>query len=208
MLQSVSASFSLGQFLLSGTTSVVDGMTMATPLIEYKMAAPNAINRALTNQTGLLDRGSATGWELVNIANLVGGLLLLGLGVIRWHIPVAILITLTALSLLFYSSGSASVVGSPYLHLFSGATMLGAFFIATDPVSAATTSGGRIAYGITIGLALYSVRVWGSYLDAVAIAVVFANFWAPSYDIMFKPTVYGHLTVVARLKQDLREWLK
>ena len=82
--------------------------------------------------------------------------------------------------------------------------MLGAFFIATDPVSAATTNGGRIAYGVTIGLCIYSVRVWGSYLDAVAIAVIFANFWAPLFDIMFKPTVYGHHTFVSRLKQDLR----
>jgi electron transport complex protein RnfD len=207
MLQSVSASLSLEDGFSGNATKLIDGMTMATPLIEYKMAAPNAISKALTNQMSLLDRGSATGWELVNMANLLGGLLLLGIGVIRWHIPVSILATLTVLSLLFYSSGSASVVGTPYLHLFSGATMLGAFFIATDPVSAATTPGGRIAYGITIGLTLYSIRVWGSYLDAVAIAVIFSNFWAPLFDIAFKPTVYGHPSFMARVTKDLREWL-
>lgn len=204
ILQSIKASFLLSTFATSETFELIDGMSMATPLIEYKLAVPNAISNSFTNQTGVFERGSATGWELINIAYFIGGIALLKLGVIRWHIPITVLATLGFLSLIFYSSGSAAVVGTPYLHLLSGATMLGAFFIATDPVSAATTNGGRIAYGVTIGLCIYSVRVWGSYLDAVAIAVIFANFWAPLFDIMFKPTVYGHPTFVSRLKQDLR----
>ncbi|MFT4863222.1 MAG: electron transport complex protein RnfD [Pseudohongiellaceae bacterium] len=208
IVQSLSATFAMPALITAQAADLFDGMAMATPLIEYKLASPNAISKALTNQTGVFNRSSATGWELINMANLLGGLVLLKLGVIRWHIPFSILATLAALSIGLYSSGSAAVVGSPYLHLFGGATMLGAFFIATDPVSAATTNGGRIAYGIIIGLAIYSIRVWGSYLDAVAIAVIFANFWAPLCDIMFKPTVYGHPGFFDRIKQDLGEWLK
>lgn len=208
LVQSIRASFSVAAFNSTETLNIIDGMTMATPLIEYKLAAPNAINSAISNQANIFDRNSATGWEIISIAYLLGGLTLLKLNIIRWQIPFSLLATLAVLSFIFYSSGAAAVVGSPYFHLFGGATMLGAFFIATDPVSAATTNGGRIAYGITIGVCVYGVRVWGSYLDAIAIAVVFANFWAPLFDILFKPTVYGHPSFSKRLTQDFQEWLK
>jgi electron transport complex protein RnfD len=95
------------------------------------------------------------------------------------------------LSLLFYSESAKAVVGTPYFHLFSGATMLGAFFIATDPSSSAITPGGRLAYGLLIALLIYTVRVWGSYLDAVAIAVLLANFLAPLLDRLFAPRLFG-----------------
>ncbi len=207
LTQSIRASFSIPFFETTDSVKFIDGMAMATPLVEYKLAAPNALMKAIDNETSLFARYSATGWEIINLSYLLGGLALLKLNIIRWQIPFSILATLTLLSLAFYSSGSAAVVGSPYLHLFGGATMLGAFFIATDPVSAATTNGGRIAYGITIGLCIYSIRVWGSYLDAIAIAVIFANFWAPLFDILFKPVVYGHPSFLKRLQQELQEWL-
>lgn len=206
--QSVAAVFSLAGIMGSDNSALIDGMTMATPLVEYKLSAPNAIAATLAENENLLHRGSGTGWELVSIAYLLGGIALLLLRVIRWHIPAAILATLGLLSLVFYSSGSASVQGTPYLHLFGGATILGAFFIATDPVSAATSNGGRIAYGVLIGLCIYLIRVWGSYLDGVAIAIIFANFWAPLFDSLFRPTVYGSPTILSRLRLVLRENFK
>jgi electron transport complex protein RnfD len=70
--------------------------------------------------------------------------------------------------------------------------MIGAFFIATDPVSAATTSKGKLVYGMIIGLSIYSVRVWGNYLDSIAIAVLLGNFSAPLLDHFLRPRIYGH----------------
>jgi electron transport complex protein RnfD len=93
---------------------------------------------------------------------------------------------------LFYAPNSSTVFGTPYLHLLGSATMIGAFFIATDPVSAATGNNAKIVYGIIIGLSIYSIRVWGSYLDSVALAVLFGNFCAPLLDHYFRPRVYGH----------------
>jgi electron transport complex protein RnfD len=77
-------------------------------------------------------------------------------------------------------------------HLFAGATMLGAFFIATDPVTAATTVKGRLIYGMMIGVLVYIIRVWGGYPDAVAFSVLLANLAAPALDYFTKPRVFGH----------------
>lgn len=200
--QSLIASFPF--LALDSSTALIDGMAMATPLIEYKMASPNALATTLSNDSSIWSRDAGTGWEIINIAYLLGGLTLIALRVIRWHIPLAVIGTVTLMSLAFYSSGSAAITGTPYMHLLGSATILGAFFIATDPVSAATTNSGRLIYGVIIGISLYSIRVWGSYLDAVAIAVIFGNFWAPMLDHFFKPTSYGHKSKFRRLIQGLK----
>jgi electron transport complex protein RnfD len=78
------------------------------------------------------------------------------------------------------------------LHLLGGATMLGAFFIATDPVTAATSLKGKLYYGAGIGILVYLIRNWGNYPDAVAFAVLLMNFVAPLIDHYTQPRTYGH----------------
>lgn len=70
--------------------------------------------------------------------------------------------------------------------------MLGAFFIATDPVSASTTNLGRLIYGAAIGLTVYVIRQFGGYPDAVAFAVVIMNMAVPLIDHYTQPRTYGH----------------
>jgi electron transport complex protein RnfD len=171
---------------------MIDGMAMATPLIEYKMAGNSAILASRDAGQDIFSRQSGTGWELTNLSYLLGGLFLLYKRIISWHIPFSIIATLGVISFLFYAPNSSTVFGTPYLHLLGSATMIGAFFIATDPVSAATGNNAKIVYGIIIGLSIYSIRVWGSYLDSVALAVLFGNFCAPLLDHYFRPRVYGH----------------
>lgn len=169
----------------------IDGLALATPLIEFKMAGNSALAAARESGAALFARSSETGWELINIAYFIGGLFLLYRKIISWHIPLAIIATLLLMSGLFYAPGSVSIYGTPYLHLFGSATMLGAFFIATDPVSAATTRPGKLIYGVIIGLSIYSIRVWGSYLDSIAFAVLFGNFCAPILDQYCRPRIFG-----------------
>jgi len=179
-------------FLSADSAEIIDGLAMATPLIEFKMSAHSALLEATESDLPLFARSSETGWELINIAYLLGGIFLLYKRVISWHIPISILFSICALSVLFYSPGTATVVGTPYLHLLGSATMIGAFFIATDPVSAATTNNGKLIYGVLIACAIYGIRVWGSYLDSIAIAVLFGNFCAPLIDHYFRPKILGH----------------
>ncbi len=70
--------------------------------------------------------------------------------------------------------------------------MLGAFFIATDPVTASTTNRGRLIYGALIGLLVWLIRSFGGYPDGVAFAVLLANICVPLIDYYTQPCVYGH----------------
>ncbi|MGV8377926.1 RnfABCDGE type electron transport complex subunit D, partial [Pseudomonas aeruginosa] len=79
---------------------------------------------------------------------------------------------LFAMSLLFWNGSGSDSHGSPLFHLFSGATMLGAFFIVTDPVSGATSNRGRLVFGLGVGVLTYVIRTWGGYPDGVAFAVL------------------------------------
>jgi electron transport complex protein RnfD len=69
--------------------------------------------------------------------------------------------------------------------------MLGAFFIATDPVSACTTDRGRLYFGFGIGFIMVMIRSFGGYPDAVAFAVLLMNIAAPLIDHYTQPKVYG-----------------
>jgi electron transport complex protein RnfD len=69
--------------------------------------------------------------------------------------------------------------------------MLGAFFIATDPVSSPTTGRGRLIYGAGIGVLTYFIRTFGSYPDGVAFAVLLMNIAVPLIDRWTRPRVYG-----------------
>ena len=74
----------------------------------------------------------------------------------------------------------------------AGATILCAFFIATDPVSAATSPKGRFIYGLGIGLLIFAIRRWGSYADGVAFAVLIMNMATPAIDYVTRPHIVGH----------------
>lgn len=122
------------------------------------------------------------GWGWVNVAFLVAGLGLLYLRVFSWHAPVGMLISLAACALVFYDGGSSESYGSPALHLFSGATMMGAFFIVTDPVTGASGKRGQLLFGLGTGVLVFAIRAFGGYPDGVAFAVLIMNMVAPLMD--------------------------
>lgn len=170
-----------------------DAVTMATPL-DVLRQNNSLLLEDLWQQTAQFGRWAGIGWEWANLAFLAGGLWLLYRRIFTWHAPVAMLATLTLMAAVFYDGGSSASGGSPLFHLLSGATMFGAFFIITDPVSSAVSVRGRLVFGALIGLLVYLIRVWGNYPDAVAFAVLIANFAAPFIDHYTQPRSYGHST--------------
>ncbi|MDK2777385.1 MAG: electron transport complex subunit RsxD [Pseudomonadota bacterium] len=177
------------QVIFAGHSTLADAYSGATPLDAYKhLIGKNTADTVLAEATfnGWLNGG----WEWVNMAFLAGGLYLLARRIITWQIPLAMLLSLSLCSLIF---GWDEDMYTPLsLHLLSGATMLGAFFIATDPVSASTTPTGKLIYGAGTGILLYVIRTWGSYPDAVAFSVLLMNFAAPFIDAYTQPRSYGH----------------
>lgn len=169
----------------------VDGFTMATPLDSVKTDIGAGLTLFEATAKPVFNNGLGIGWLWVNLAYLVGGLILIKNRAINWHIPVSLLASLSALSALFALTSPDQYAG-PLFHLLSGGTMLGAFFIATDPVSASTTNKGRLIYGAMIGGWIYLIRNFGGYPDAIAFAVVIMNMAVPLIDYYTRPRPYGH----------------
>ncbi len=168
----------------------LDAISAATPLDTIKTQLGLGRTLAEITASPLFGGFGGRGWEWVNLWFLLGGLWLLYKRIIHWHIPVAMLGSLFLMAFVFMLV-DADTFASPLTHWFSGASMLGAFFIATDPVSAATTVRGRIIYGAGIGILTYVIRTWGGYPDAVAFAVLLMNMAAPTIDYYTQPRVFG-----------------
>lgn len=181
------AGLTLGQLQMG-----IDGISQATPLDTFKTGL-RAGHLAADLLVQPIYQGviAGQGWQWINLGFLIGGLYLLLTRTIRWHIPVSFLLSLTVCATLGWLFSPQGLV-SPIIHLFSGATMLGAFFIATDPISAATTDRGRLIYGALIGLLIWLIRSFGGYPDGVAFAVLLANICVPLIDYYTQPRVYGH----------------
>lgn len=181
--------FIFGEVLPASTT--VDAITSATPLDYLKTQL--ALNHPMhqIKEASIFGNFGGTGVEYIALAYLIGGLYLIQQKVITWHLPTAFLTTLIVLSGLLWAITPTEFV-SPMLHLFSGATMLAAFFIITDPVSGPTTPKGKLWFAAGIAIMTYVVRVYGGYPDGVAFAVIFMNMCVPLIDMYTQPRVFGH----------------
>lgn len=172
-------------FSLHQLRESIDGVTSATVLDASKTAKTLSGIEFEELYSNVFLRG----WGQVNLAFLLGGLVLIYKRIIHWQIPVAMLLTFAVLG------GLTDLFGNPawgvLLHLFSGAMMFGAFFIATDPVSASITPRGKLIYGALVGLLVYLIRYYGNYPDGVAFGVLLANICVPLIDHYTQPRLYG-----------------
>ena len=177
----------LGIIFWTGENLRPDAMAMATPLDALRTGL--TLGPISTDPSGPSASDHGAAW--VNLGYLLGGLWLLKRKLADWRIPMSFLTALMVLALTFHLVDAARYP-SPLFELLNGATVLGAFFIATDPVSAATTPRGRWIYGAGIGVLVYVIRTWGGYPDGVAFAVLLMNLSAPTLDHFTRPRVYGH----------------
>lgn len=169
----------------------VDAITSATPLDYLKTQL--MLDHIIPNitQAPIFGVFGAKGGELVSCAYLLGGLYLLQQRIISWHLPTAFLGALALISLVFYITDPGHFA-SPLFHLMSGATMLCAFFIITDPISGPTTPRGKLYFAAAVAVLTYLIRVYGGYPDGVAFAVLLMNMCVPLIDAYTQPRVFGH----------------
>ncbi len=176
-------------------SGMADGITGPTILGELKTAQGagtvatltlggfSALDAALGNTGGSLA-------ETSEFLVLLGGLWLLALRIVSWHIPLAMLGTLAIVAAAFHQADPAHYA-SPLLHLTSGGVMLGAFFIATDYVTSPSSASGKLLFGAGCGLVMYAIRSWGGFPEGLGFAVLFMNSLTPLLDRYCKPRVYG-----------------
>jgi electron transport complex protein RnfD len=170
----------------------IDSLTMATPLdtMQTELGLHKTVSEVV-GSSAIFGDFAGVGWEWVGNWILLGGVLLIYKRIISWHIPLSLMGSLFIISFFFFMLDPDKYPG-PMFHMFAGATLLAAFFIATDPVSASTTPMGKIYYGAGIGILIYIIRTWGSYPDGVAFAVLLMNMAAPTIDYYTQPRVFGY----------------
>ncbi len=169
----------------------IDAISSATPLDTLKTQLRLQHGMAEITAAPMFGSFGGKGGEIVAGAYLLGGLYLLQQRIISWHIPTAFLGALALMAAVFHGVDGNHYAGVG-LHLFSGAAMLCAFFIATDPVSGPTTPRGKLIFAAGIGMLTWVIRTWGGYPDGVAFAVLFMNICVPLIDAYTQPRVFGH----------------
>ncbi len=182
------------RFTLTGSLPeaiTVDAISRATPLDVMQSGLNNAQTVAEIRIASVMGDLGGRGWEWIGNFLSIGGFWLLLKKIIRWQIPVGVGLGLLVPATIMYMVDPGAHA-SPGFHLFGGATILCAFFVATDPVSAATSPKGRLIYGLGIGFLTYCIRRWGSYADGVAFAVLLMNMAVPAIDYFTRPHIVGH----------------
>jgi electron transport complex protein RnfD len=169
----------------------LDAISSATPLDMLKTQLRLQHDMADITVAPIFGELGGKGGEFVAGAYLLGGLYLLQQRIISWHVPVAFLGALAIMSGTFHLINPGHHAG-PAFHLFSGAAILCAFFIATDPISGPTTPRGKLIFAAGIGVLTWLVRTWGGYPDGVAFAVLLMNICVPLIDAYTQPRVFGH----------------
>ena len=168
-----------------------DAITGATLLDAIRNSASTGQDIDTLRASSAFGVVAGRGWEWIALAYGLGGAWLLARRVITWHVPAAVLGSALVLSALTWA-GNPAANPSPIVDLLSGALVIGAFFIATDPVSGCTSTRGRLVFGIGVGVLTIVIRRWGGYPDGIAFAVLLMNMAAPLIDRFTRPRVFGH----------------
>jgi electron transport complex protein RnfD len=187
--ESLTAFFSSG-----GSVDAVSGASILGHL-KTELGRGADMTEALTGQPGLamLGMGQMPGslGETSALLLALGGIFLIVMRIISWRIPLALLATLAVLAALFHFVNPAHYPG-PAIHLLSGASMLGAFFIATDPVTSPVSARGQILFGVGCGALVYIIRTWAGYPEGMAFAILLMNAATPLIDRYMRPRIFGH----------------
>ncbi len=166
----------------------IDTRTQATPLALSKEAHKTKKGaEAVNEQLGVAFTGEVGGClgETSALAILLGGAYLLIRKTINFHIPLAVLLSALIFGTITYLINPQASI-SPFMHLCSGGLLMGAFFIATDPVTAPLTRRGMWLFGVGVGAITMLIRVVGEYPEGVMYSVLLMNAVTPLIDRFYK----------------------
>lgn len=168
-------------FLKSG----VNAVTSATPLAQMKFESQ-------ATETGDLFLGFINGsmGETCAIVILLCGIYLGIRNIFNWRIPVSIFVTVFVLASIFYWI-NPDKHPQPFFHLFSGGLVLGAAFMATDPITSPITQKGCWIFGIGIGVIVMVIRLFGGLPEGVMYAILIMNGATPLLNRVTQPRIYG-----------------
>ncbi len=169
----------------------LDAVISATPLdtVRTGLMQQHTLDE-IHSASRIFGQIGGVGSEWIAAGYLAGGIVLWALRIVPWQVPVAFLagIWLTAGFLHWFDTGRYA---APWFHIAMPSSMLGAFFVATDPVSGSTTPRGRLIFGLGAGFLTVIIRAFGGYPDGVAFSILLMNLCVPLIDAWTQPRVFG-----------------
>jgi len=155
---------------------LADAVTSATPLSQASMGI-------IENRYYEFFVGNMPGCigETCAVALILGGLVLVGRGLIRWQVPVMFIATVAIVTWIVHAISPATQP-TPLFHTLTGGLMLGAVFMATDMATSPMNAAGAMVFGIGCGVITCVIRVWGSYPEGVSFSILFMNALTPLID--------------------------
>ena len=163
----------------------LDAVTTATPLglFKFEHVITSNMNLFLGNIPGSLGETSA-------IALLIGALYLFLKKVIDYRISFAYILTVILISQTTHLINPQNYAPLGF-HIFAGGLMIGAFFMATDPVTSPYTKKGRWIFGIGCGIITMVIRLWGGLPEGVMYSILLMNAVTPLINKATRPKRYG-----------------
>jgi electron transport complex protein RnfD len=158
-------------------------LTLGIPVSQSVTQLPDLMDMALGYRAGSMGETSM-------LLILAGGLFLMYKRIISWHIPVSVIGSLFLMATIFHAVDPARYTSGMF-HVMSGATFLGAFFIATDYVTSPVSKMGQLVFGVGVGLLAWTIRNFAGYPEGMAFAVLLMNALTPIIDQYTRPRVFG-----------------
>ncbi|CAK0755582.1 SoxR (2Fe-2S) reducing system protein RsxD [Gammaproteobacteria bacterium] len=187
LVESIAITFGVGppdaMSAASALGLVKTELSRGIPISESIKQVPDLMDMALGYRAGSLGETSA-------ILILVGGVFLIMRGIISWHIPVALMGTLFFMGTIFHTVNPERFTNGLF-HLMSGATFLGAFFIATDYVTSPVSNAGKLIFGIGCGILTWVIRTFAGYPEGMAFSVLLMNGLTLIIDQYTRPRRFG-----------------
>ena len=170
---------------------IADGYTGSTFLVDAKHEQPERnVQGFVAENAPDLSFYTLFARVVIGVCFLLGGAVLLIKDIIDFRIPLAFLGTSAVLTTAFYLAAPELYL-APWYHLFYGATLLGAFYIMTDPVTAVSKPSAAWIFGCVIAVLFVIIRNLGGYPDAVAFSVLLGNACAPLISVMTRRREFG-----------------
>jgi electron transport complex protein RnfD len=164
---------------------VADAVTAATPLAKMKFeSVPTAVRDLF-----LGTRPGSMG-ETSSVMILLGGAYLAYRRFLNWRIPVGMLAGAFLVGQALHMSDAARYPDGLF-HVLSGGMMLGAVFMATDPVTSPVTPLGAWVFAALCGALVVIIRLFSGLPEGVMYAILLMNGFTPLIDRWTQPRTYG-----------------
>ena len=169
--------------LVHWATRQIDSVGQATPMFlwRFKSEATPISDLFLGGVAGSLG-------ETAKFLIILGGVYLLVRKTASWRIIVSTLLGGAAFSAILHYAG-VKVVSAPEMSLLAGGFLFGAFFMATDPISAPRLKPTMWVYGFGIGALTIAIRAWSNFSGGMMFAILLMNVFNPILDVAFKKRV-------------------